>query len=251
MADYTTQVLAIEKDGSGIYTDGQGGYQFRSNGRAICEINSGGIHLKVNQSVFFDTLWGQYGGSAGPADLAFTNAGSYMEVRDSFGGTHLYWDPYGSKFGIPTFIQFFMGGSVSTPGVTFNHRTDDFRVNVRAQGGASTRGVIVIGTQAQGGTSFGHPAKTYPSLFLHSATLATTTTSEHIGLFHDGTDGYVQVGKGSLRIGVAPLQGTETTSVAVPAANGYKIYAEDNGAGKTRLMVQFATGAAQQLAIEP
>ena len=47
------------------------------------------------------------------------------------------------------------------------------------------------------------------------------------------------------------IAGAEMTAPAAPAANGYKIYAEDNGAGKTRLMVLFATGAAQQIAIEP
>lgn len=43
----------------------------------------------------------------------------------------------------------------------------------------------------------------------------------------------------------------EMTAPAAPAANGYRIYAEDNGSGKTRLMVKFATGDAQQIAIEP
>jgi hypothetical protein len=43
----------------------------------------------------------------------------------------------------------------------------------------------------------------------------------------------------------------EQTAPAAPAANGVRIYAEDNGAGKTRLMARFATGAAQEIAIEP
>lgn len=43
----------------------------------------------------------------------------------------------------------------------------------------------------------------------------------------------------------------EQTAPSAPAANGVYIYAEDNGAGKTRLMALFATGAAQQIAIEP
>jgi hypothetical protein len=43
----------------------------------------------------------------------------------------------------------------------------------------------------------------------------------------------------------------EQTAPAAPAANGVYIYAEDNGSGKTRLMALFATGAAQQIAIEP
>jgi hypothetical protein len=43
----------------------------------------------------------------------------------------------------------------------------------------------------------------------------------------------------------------EMTSPAAPATNGVYIFAEDNGSGKTRLMARFATGATQQLAIEP
>ena len=47
------------------------------------------------------------------------------------------------------------------------------------------------------------------------------------------------------------MQLSEMTAPAAPAANNVVIYAEDNGAGKTRLMARFATGAAQQIAIEP
>ena len=44
---------------------------------------------------------------------------------------------------------------------------------------------------------------------------------------------------------------SEMAAPAAPAANSVRIYAEDNGSGKTRLMALFATGAAQQIAIEP
>ncbi len=44
---------------------------------------------------------------------------------------------------------------------------------------------------------------------------------------------------------------TEMTAPAAPATNSVRIYAEDNGAGKTRLMALFATGSAVQLGIEP
>jgi len=47
------------------------------------------------------------------------------------------------------------------------------------------------------------------------------------------------------------IAGEEQTAPAAPAANGYRIFAQDNGAGKTQLMVIFATGDAQQIAIEP
>lgn len=47
------------------------------------------------------------------------------------------------------------------------------------------------------------------------------------------------------------LQMQEMTAPSAPATNEVRIYAEDNGSGKTRLMARFATGAAQQIAIEP
>jgi hypothetical protein len=47
------------------------------------------------------------------------------------------------------------------------------------------------------------------------------------------------------------IEQTEMTAPAAPAANGVRIYAVDNGAGKTQLMAIFSSGAAQQLAIQP
>ena len=43
----------------------------------------------------------------------------------------------------------------------------------------------------------------------------------------------------------------EQTAPAAPAANGVRIYAVDNGSGKTQLMALFGSGVAQQIAIEP
>jgi hypothetical protein len=54
-----------------------------------------------------------------------------------------------------------------------------------------------------------------------------------------------------MRLGGGALEMVEQTAPAAPAANGVRIYAEDDGAGKTRLMALFPTGAAQQIAIEP
>jgi hypothetical protein len=79
--------------------------------------------------------------------------------------------------------------------------------------------------------------------------------------FHRGAAGQVDVTNGTagtwrdlkLRnlLNVEYHQMTEMTAPSAPAANSVRIYAEDNGSGKTRLMALFATGAAQQLAIEP
>lgn len=52
-------------------------------------------------------------------------------------------------------------------------------------------------------------------------------------------------------LAVAFIEGTEMTAPAAPAANGWRLFAQDNGSGKTQLMAIFATGAAQQVAIEP
>jgi hypothetical protein len=49
----------------------------------------------------------------------------------------------------------------------------------------------------------------------------------------------------------AAIQLEEMTAPSAPAADNVRIYAEDNGSGKTRLMALFPTGAAQQIAIEP
>lgn len=55
----------------------------------------------------------------------------------------------------------------------------------------------------------------------------------------------------SASTGGASLEFREQTAPSAPGANNVRIYAEDNGSGKTRLMALFATGAAQQIAIEP
>lgn len=47
------------------------------------------------------------------------------------------------------------------------------------------------------------------------------------------------------------LYGTEGTAPTAPAPGGFRLFAQDNGGGKTQLMVIFGSGAAQQLAIEP
>lgn len=53
-----------------------------------------------------------------------------------------------------------------------------------------------------------------------------------------------------LDIADGALEMAEMTAPAAPAANGARLYLEDNGAGKTRLCVKFASGAAIVLATE-
>jgi len=54
-----------------------------------------------------------------------------------------------------------------------------------------------------------------------------------------------------LRLNANCMELAERTAPAAPAANGCRLYAVDNGAGKTQLMALFSSGAAQQVAIQP
>ncbi len=54
-----------------------------------------------------------------------------------------------------------------------------------------------------------------------------------------------------LKMGGRYIEGDEQTAPSAPGSNSYRIFAQDNGAGKTQLMVIFASGAAQQIAIQP
>jgi len=83
--------------------------------------------------------------------------------------------------------------------------------------------------------------------FVTAVNFVTVTRATSTGLAVTGT----LSSTGNLTVTGGYIEGNEQTAPAAPAANGYRIYAEDNGAGKTRLMVKFATGAAQQIAIEP
>lgn len=66
------------------------------------------------------------------------------------------------------------------------------------------------------------------------------------------TDGGASFG-GAVRLlnANSRIELSEVGAPAAPAADRVRIYAEDNGSGKTRLMALFATGVAQQLAVEP
>ena len=101
---------------------------------------------------------------------------------------------------------------------------------------------VVNGTST--GTAYG----------LGIASKTNTLTGGSIKLFSVGTT------TTNLFTGYTPLieiditgyiEGKEQTAPAAPAANGYRLFAQDNGAGKTQLMVIFGSGVAQQIAIEP
>lgn len=69
--------------------------------------------------------------------------------------------------------------------------------------------------------------------------------------FNNGTIGTLRDWKARRGSLSEYLDITEMSAPAAPAANTARLYVEDNGSGKTRLMVLFPTGAAQVLATEP
>jgi hypothetical protein len=131
---------------------------------------------------------------------------------------------------------------------------DDDGVTERVRIAAGDILVMAAVKQLNSNWSLGDPG--YPGLSFASDQPISWTS--HPNQFWNGTQDVrlSRAGAAILRLsggasGGAALQGEEQTAPAAPPANGYRIWAEDNGSGKTRLMVQFGTGAAQQIAIEP
>jgi hypothetical protein len=85
----------------------------------------------------------------------------------------------------------------------------------------------------------------------NTADLALIRATAFNGVELGSNAAYLQPGAAILLGGNAFLQWEEKTAPGVPIANRAHMWLEDNGAGKSRLMIRFATGAAVQLAIEP
>ena len=79
---------------------------------------------------------------------------------------------------------------------------------------------------------------------------ATNSGNAQVCGFGRSDAGVTRVVANNLTTG-GSLEFLEQTAPSAGGATSARIFAEDDGAGKTRLMIQFGTGAAQQLAIEP
>ncbi len=110
-----------------------------------------------------------------------------------------------------------------------------------------------------GGASAGDPYVTFivPSAAYWNVGVDNSDTDAFVWAFKSassvafGTDNKLKLDTSGNITTTGYIDATEISAPAAPAANGARIYAEDNGSGKTRLMVRFASGAAQQIAIEP
>ena len=76
--------------------------------------------------------------------------------------------------------------------------------------------------------------------------VASDTYQEYVGI----AGVWAAVGRvGGTVMGAIPF--TEISDAAAPAANGARLYARDNGSGKTQLVVVFNSGSVQVIATEP
>jgi len=128
-------------------------------------------------------------------------------------------------------------GGVGANGHTSTSRCSSFGTESGLGSATQDNDITTIGYRAlatgAGATSLGsgaHAAFTQ-SVALGMSTVSTAASQVHLGSRH--------------------MEMVEITAPAAGATNSARIFAEDDGAGKTRLMVRFATGAVQQLAIEP
>ena len=157
------------------------------------------------------------------------------------------------------------GTSVNITAETLGTGGDNLNIVLTPAGtGVLTTGAYfrALGIVAGGSTSlneyaFGLRVRSAGEIAWCSSSLGT---SVDLALFR-GAAGQVDVTNGTVAtyrdlklrnlLNVEYHEMTEMTAPSAPATNSVRIYAEDNGSGKTRLMALFATGAAQQIAIEP
>lgn len=126
-----------------------------------------------------------------------------------------------------------IGRNLSVAGNAVMGASSDFYWSARAVIQSPSDGTLMLSNNAETDFSrlqFGGTTSSFGALARDAAGIKVIAA--------DGTTG-------------AFLSGVEQTAPSAPSANGYRLFAQDNGAGKTQLMVIFGSGAAQQIAIEP
>jgi hypothetical protein len=126
--------------------------------------------------------------------------------------------------------------------VSFGWSTNIFTIGRESAGTGTARNIRIVGGNAVLGIGEA-PSAGVSWTFSANNILAGTDNAYDIGAAAASRPRNLFLG--------SYMQLSEMTAPAAPAANNVVIYAEDNGSGKTRLMARFATGAAQQIAIEP
>lgn len=199
------------------------------------------------------TLTSGNGGDSGGGGLVYIAGGNGGSTEGSGGYVFIYGGSATSGQG---------GAAAVNGGGTADGDGGYAAVQGGQGGGTGLGGDAILGAGAAVGSGNGGAARVYGG-YAAGASGAGGTATVRGGASLHGAGGDVNLvgGTGSTAAGRINLQspavlssyaeGTEQSAPAAPPANGYRIYAVDNGAGKTQLMVIFSSGAAQQIAIQP
>jgi len=246
-----------------------------SDGGLILGFNSGSASIKLFGTDIAisrdaaDTLAQRRGGNAQAFRIynTFTDALNYERARIAWSANVLQIGTENAGSGLARSLRIISAQEISF-GVNGNGGSNWF-FSTAAHFLASSDGIYDIGAS---GTN--RPRTIYlSSAFTVGGYFSASTAGAFGAIVHNS--GYIGFASGLVSIATAPdttffriaagvmgvratsaatggaLEFLEQTAPAAPAADGVRIYAEDNGSGKTRLMARFATGAAQQIAIEP
>lgn len=197
--------------GTGLYRIGANNHGYAVSGAKVLDIASTGLSVTGTTSTTQGITSGSVGGTLGSVALKGTTSGTATITTDVTATKVTADKPIEASSFVPT------SSTVPTNGVFLGAANSvSIATNsaehwmVNASGNLNPVGSKGIGSGAA------------PVSEVVSGTLALT--------------GYIE--------------GTEQVAPSAPAANKFRLFAQDNGAGKTQLMVQFATGVAIQLAIE-
>lgn len=209
----------------------------------VLNVPSGTIYFRVGGSTNYVTLdTTSFTAKAASAsrvpltvELAAAQSADAFQVKNSGGTTIAYIDAngyYNGQNGSTTRIQ---NTSIATVGMLL----DAGNTRIGAYEGTNYWSLL---------TSTEIRQKSGSQFSWSSDGTSAVSASADTGLARSAV-GIVKITNGSTGAGALHLQ--EQTAPSAPATNNVYLYAEDNGAGKTRIVALFPTGAAQVLATEP
>lgn len=212
---------------NGIYAPATSNFYLMGNGSAQAEVRGGGIGLGLSNALSWGTL------GAAQDVLLTRDAANTLALRN---GTNAQaFNVYNTYIDASNYELL----SVSGAGTSF-------RIAAAAAGTGVSRSIVLDTAAGSGGITFATGGTSRWAI-------SSSAGGGHLIASADNTCDIGASGANRPRnLFLAAYQEmSEMTAPSAPAANNVRIYAEDNGAGKTRLMALFATGVAQQLAVEP
>lgn len=232
---YTLTLPADDGDADQyLKTDGSGGLSWATVSGASAPLTlTGGTVTDPSTPLTITQTWNDAADTFVGLDVAITNtasAGASRPLRVTVGGSNVFAVKTDGTYGaLNTGVWYDMyGGYIGVSDLTLGTTAI-----ARLYDSGATAGHSIVFNYGIGFSSTGSVNSNYSDVKLHAS-----------------ADGILNLRAGTKTVGAA-LNLLEQTAPSSPGSNEAIIYAEDNGSGKTRLMVKFATGAAQQIAIEP